>query len=67
MTVISETRERFLRAITGVIPAERVIENRPLLRCQRLVEGLDRRRRRLQPLEPGRQELLLAGQPLQQG
>ena len=26
MTVISETRERFLRAITGVIPAERVIE-----------------------------------------
>src|SRR4051794_36718313 len=26
VTVISETRERFLRAITGVIPAERVIE-----------------------------------------
>jgi len=52
---------------TGPLAAEGVIEDRPLLRCQRLVERLDGRFCRLQCIEPRRQELLHPVEPVEGG
>src|SRR5438477_12403211 len=49
------------------LAAERVIEDRPLLRGQRLVKRLDRWFGGLQPLEAGRQELLHSIHTIEQG
>src|SRR5207244_8590616 len=48
------------------LPAERVVEDRPLLRRQRLVERLDSRLGRLQCIETRRQELLHPIHPVEQ-
>jgi hypothetical protein len=44
---------------------ERAIQDCLLFRCQRLVQGLDRRLCRLQPLEPRREELLHPVHPVE--